>query len=49
MRVNLGILHVVLDGYRTEKASERHSGMLLAGIQGFQRFLAPDFRRGVGI
>jgi len=33
IRVNLRIFHVVLNAYRTEKAPDRHSRILLAGIQ----------------
>jgi hypothetical protein len=41
MRVNLRIFSVVLNGYKTGKAPERHSGMFLAGIQVLESFLDP--------
>jgi hypothetical protein len=41
MRVNLTIFRVVLNGYKTWKSPERHSGMFLAGIQGLESLLDP--------
>jgi hypothetical protein len=40
MRVNLRIFRVVLNGYKTGKSPERHSGTL-AGIQGLESLLDP--------